>query len=82
MPGLTLNKAIFRASYTFRIWPQKDPDGMMEGLTELSIDLQDMPHSYVGHQSEFLSTNVKERIRTELGHFFQSIFIILSDVNI
>lgn len=44
---------ILQASCTFRIWPQRDTDGMMEGLTELCIGLQDMPHSYVAHQSEF-----------------------------
>ena len=43
----------FQASYTLRIWPQKDTDGTMGGLMELRIDLEDMPHSYVAHQSEF-----------------------------
>lgn len=27
--------------------------GVMGGLSELCIDLQDMPYSYVAHQSEF-----------------------------
>lgn len=33
--------------------PKKGTDGMTEVLTELCIDLQDMPHSYAAHQREF-----------------------------
>ena len=35
------------------IWPQKDSDGMMDGLKELCIDLEDTNHSYVAHEREF-----------------------------
>lgn len=43
---------------------------MKEGLTELCTDWQDLPHSYGDFKVTFLETNVKERIRSELGHFF------------